>query len=165
VSRGLQYANLAGVLALAILCVVQWRRDRDLNLEVNRLEKTRIAGESKIQEQEKTLLGLTSDLALFKEQLTTARSDLRQARDRLRTVESENFQLTGERDQLREAITNWMSAVAIRDERINEANGRIRDLADQLNASIRKFNELTTNFNNVVTELNKQRADSGAAAK
>ncbi len=154
-NRALKWINLAGVLALAILCVIQWSRDRALNLEINRLEKARIDNEAKIQEQEKAIRGLNSDLALFKEQLTTTRSELKDTRDQLRTVELENINLSAERDQLRISITNWMEAVTLRDERIKEANERIQSLANDLNDSIGKFNELATNYNNVVADLNR----------
>lgn len=164
-TRALQYANLAGVLVLGALCAFQWQRDRTLNLEVNRLEKTRIADEAKIQEQEKSLEGLTRDLALFKDQLITARAELGESREKLRKAESENLQLIAHRDQLRESITNWMTAVSIRDERIREASDRIRSLADELNASIRKFNELATNYNSVVADLNKLNEERAASSE
>lgn len=147
-NRRLQYANLAGVLALAILCVVQWQRDRGLNLERNRLEKARIEDAAVIRDREKTVRGLTSDLALFKEQISTTRSELGETLDRLRQVESDNTNLATERDQLKESLTNWMAAVSIRDQRINEANQRIQGLAEELNRSIRKFNELAAHYNN-----------------
>ena len=40
-NRFLHWFNLAGVLALALLCVVQWRLNRQLNLELNAAEKAR----------------------------------------------------------------------------------------------------------------------------
>ena len=42
-------------------------------------------------------------------------------------------------------------------QRVKEANERIRELSDNLNASIRKFNELAEKYNNVVKELNEIR--------
>jgi len=39
------------------------------------------------------------------------------------------------------------TAVAVRDERMKRANARIQQLAEDLNASIRKYNELITNRN------------------
>lgn len=161
-SRGLQLFNLVGVVALAILCVFQWQRDRALNLEVNRLEQVRIDNEGKLSEQAKTLAGLNSDLALFKDQVTTARTELSELRDKFRIAETENVQLVAERDQLRESLTNWMQAVTLRDERLKEANAHIQDLGDRLNDSIRKYNELATNYNSVVTNLNTLRAAEGS---
>jgi chromosome segregation ATPase len=163
-SRRLQLANLAGVLALAILCVVQWKRDRALNLDVNRLEKARIENEQTIAEQQKNLKGLNSDLAMFKEQLTGARTELSEAQEKLRDVETQNSRLISERDQVRESLTNWMNAVHVRDERLKEANASIQDLADRLNAAIEKYNELATNYNSVVNDLNEARQSSTNSA-
>jgi hypothetical protein len=69
---------------------------------------------------------------------------------RVASTESTNQQLTLERDRLKAAITNWANAVVVRDERMKEANTRIEQLADDLNASIRKYNELATNRNAAV---------------
>ena len=73
-------------------------------------------------------------------------------------AEGEGRQLASQRDALKASVTNWAGAVASRDERLKEANVRIRQLADDLNASIRKFNDLATNHNAVVKELNELRA-------
>ena len=162
--RRLQLANLAGVLALAILCVIQWKRDRALNLDVNRLEKARIENEQTISEQKKNLDGLNSDLAMFKEQLTGARTELSEAQEKLREMETQNSRLISERDQVRESLTNWMNAVHVRDERLKEANASIQDLADRLNAAIEKYNELATNYNSVVNDLNEARQSSTNSA-
>lgn len=66
-----------------------------------------------------------------------------------------------ERDQLKGAITNWANAVALRDERMKEANARIEQLAADLNASIRKYNELVTNYNAVVRTLGGTHGQTG----
>jgi chromosome segregation ATPase len=149
--------NLAGVLVLVALCVLQWRGDRALNLEVNRLEKTRLSQETKIAEQVKNLHGLNDDLALFEEELTRAQSELGESRKKLQELERSQPQLATERDQLKESVTNWANAVAARDERLATANTRIQELADQLNGSIQKFNELATNYNAIVQNLNELR--------
>ena len=156
--KPLHYVNLFGVVALAVLCVAQWHRDRELNLEVNRMEKVRFDHESKLAEQQQTLSGLNADLVEFKEQFATNQAELAKARQQLRTGERETRQLTGERDQLKSSVTNWAAAVTSRDQQLNEANGQVRKLANELNASIRKFNELGTNHNSIVKELNELRA-------
>ncbi len=45
-----------------------------------------------------------------------------------------------------------------RDERLQEANAEIRRLSAGLNSSIHKFNDLATNHNAVVKDLNELRA-------
>ena len=156
--KRLQYVNLVGVLALAALCVVQWQRDRNLNLEVNRLEQMRLDQGSKLAEQERAMRGLNSDLAEFKEQFTKAQTELNDARQKIRAAERDGRQLTTERDQLKTSVTNWAAAVATRDDRLKEAGTQIRRLGYELNSSIRKFNELATSHNAVVKNLNELRA-------
>lgn len=169
-NRRLQILNLFGVVVLAVICVLQWKRDRALNLELNRNEKARLEQQAKLAEQEKSLRGLTDDLALFKEQLSRAQNEGGEAGRKLRELQRENQLLTSARNQLQESVTNWASAAAARDKLIAEANENIRTLNDrtrtlteQLNASILKFNELATNYNAVVEELNAARRAQGEA--
>jgi len=156
-NRTLQFGNLGGVLLLAALCVFQWQRDRRLNLNLRHSEKTRQAHEQKIGEQERSLRGLNADLTQLKEQLGRVHTEAKDSQERLETSERDNRQLTAERDQLRESMTNWAAAVSLRDQRLTEANERIRSLAADLNTSVQKFNELVTNYNAVVQSLNDLR--------
>jgi chromosome segregation ATPase len=170
-NRRLQILNLIGVLVLTVVCVLQWRRDRALNLELNQNEKIRLEQQATLAEQEKNLRGLTDDLALFKAQLGQAQTESAEDRKRIAKLERENQLLAAVRDQLQESVTNWSNAVSARDQLIAGANENIRTLNDrtrvlteQLNASIQKFNELATNYNAVVGELNtarRARAESG----
>jgi len=150
--------NLFGVAALVILCIAQWQRDRQLNLEVNRLEKLHHETQTKLSEQEQLIHGLNQDLAQFKEQLTKAQTESNETRQKLRAAEGEVRQLTAGKNQLKTSITNWVAAAAARDDRLKEANSEIRRLADELNASITRFNNLATNYNAVVKDLNEIRA-------
>lgn len=156
--KRLHYVNLFGVLALAALCVVQWQGDRQLNLEINRLEKTRLDQAAKLVEQETARRGLHADLAQFKEQFSKMQTELSGTRDKLRNAERTEIQLTTQRDELKASITNWVGAVTARDERLKEASTQMRRLSDELNASIRKFNDLATNHNAAVKELNELRS-------
>jgi DNA recombination protein RmuC len=167
----LQWINLFGVLALAALCVVQWQRDRKLNLQFNALEKVRQSQEQKIAEQERTARGLTDDLAQLKTQFQSTHTELTEARTTLGKLDRENVQLQSERDQLKASVTNWSQAVKKRDARLREANDQLRDLSTRLNdsivkfnelatnynASVKRFNDLATNYNDVVTQLNEAR--------
>ncbi len=164
-NRGLQFFNLFGVLALAVLCAVQWQSNRQLNLETNQLEKTRQTQQQKISEQEEAARGLTEDLSRFKEQVKAQHEDLDDAKKKLRETERAVAGLTAERNELRESVTNWVNAVAQRDALVKEANGRILELSTNLNASIQKFNELATNYNKTVQELNEAYAKSAVTNK
>ena len=155
--RPLQFVNLSGVLILAAVCVFQWQRDRRLNLDLRQSERTRQAHEQKLDEQDRNLRGLNSDLTQLKEQLGHIHSEAKDAQKKLEEAGRENRQLTVERDQLLQSVTNWSHAVTVRDLRLTEANERIHLLAADLNASIQKFNELATNYNAVVQSLNELR--------
>jgi chromosome segregation ATPase len=157
----LKYANLFGVLALAALCVCQWTHDRRLNLQVKRLDQIRLEQAAKIDQQASQLNGLNEDLGQLKTSLATERSLRSQVEQKLETAQATSQQLTLERDQFKGAISNWANAVALRDERMKEANARIEELAADLNASIRKYNELVTNYNAVVKALSENRGKTG----
>lgn len=154
----LKYMNLFGVLALAALCIAQWQRDRRLNLEVGRLDQVRLQQGAKIDEQAGLLKGLNEDLGQLKTSLGIEQSLRSQAEQKVVSTESVNQQLSVEQDQLKAAITNWAIAVVLRDERMKEANARIEQLAADLNASIRKYNELITNRNAAVRASGATRA-------
>jgi len=157
----LKYMNLIGVVALACLCVTQWLHDRRLNLEIKRLDQVRLEQSAKIDDQANQLKGLNEDLDQLKASLVTERDLRSQIEQKFGTAEAANEQLTLERDQLKGAITNWANAVALRDERMKEANARIEELAADLNASIRKYNELVTNYNAAVKALGGTRGQTG----
>ena len=161
-NRWLQYINLFGVLALAALCVFQWRMNRQLNLETNRLEKTRIEHTRQLEEQSKKVKGTTEDLETFREQLTRANVELKEQTEKFAASEANVDALTLERDAMKEALAKWTNAVAERDKQLKEGNAQIQKLADDLNAAVKKYNQLATNYNAVVEELNKLRS---AAAK
>jgi chromosome segregation ATPase len=129
------------------LCIAQWQRDRHLNLELGRLDQLRLQQAAKIDEQAGLLKGLDEDLNQLKTSLTNEQSLRSQVEEKAVSTENANQQLALERGQLKVAITNWANAVALRDERMKEANTRIEQLAADLNASIRKYNELATNRN------------------
>ena len=146
----LKYMNLFGVFALAVLCIAQWQRDRRLNLEIGHLDQVRLQQGAKIDEQASLLKGLNEDLGQLKTSLGNEQGLRSQAEQKVVSSEGANRQLAVERDQLKAAITNWVNAVEVRDECMKEANARIEQLADDLNASIRKYNELVTNRNAAV---------------
>ncbi len=177
-SRLLTWINLAGVLALAVLCAFQWRANRALNLDVNALQQNGQAQAARLAEQDKTLAGLASDLDSFRNQITRAHAELRETAGKLQASESAVAQLSAERDQLQESVARWSAAVRARDERIDEANHRIREVGGRLQEAVEKFNdlaarytertqqlnELTTRYNAIVEQLNQARGAKPANA-
>lgn len=156
-NRFIPYLNFIGVLVLAGICVTQWRQNRTLNLEVNQMQRTHQQETQKIAEQEKSIRGLTTDLTVLKEQFGQSHSNLTATRASLHKLEGASRQSALERDQLKESVTNWAAAVTARDERIQTANQEILSLSGQLNASIRKYNTLASNYNSTVKQLDEVR--------
>jgi hypothetical protein len=64
---------------------------------------------------------------------------------------------------LKSSVTNWVNAVAERDKRLEENNLRIQELATNLNSSIAKYNQLASNYNIVVKDLNALRSQAAPA--
>jgi len=158
--------NLLGVLALVVLCVLQWRHDGRLNLALNHAEQVRIEQAATLVDQTNQLNGLGEDLARFKFSLADEHQQRLQWEAKWRAANATNDLLAAECRQLNASITRWTNAVAARDERLREANGRIGALSTDLNNCIRKFNVLVTNYNAVVNDLNASRsasATNGAA--
>ncbi|MFO1487078.1 MAG: hypothetical protein U1F65_01235 [Verrucomicrobiota bacterium] len=163
-NRALPYLNLCGVVVLALLCGLQWRQNRRLNLDLNDALKTRLTQEQKLAESEQSLQGVNEDLARFKTQFTRTQEDLTAAREQQRSAERAQELATAERDQLKAGLTNWMHAVAERDTRLQEANDRITEVAGHLRESVQKFNLLVTNHNEVVARYNELVNKSSAEA-
>ncbi len=157
-NRALPILNLLGVLLLAILCVVQWRTNRQVNLEAAELTRIRHEQAARLEEQGKTISGLTADLDGFRTRLQDASTLAQETEAKLRPLEQEVRQLTQERDQLRGSVTNWAAAVAARDERLREFAAQIEELAAARNDAIGKFNALAERHNTVVNDLNEARA-------
>ncbi len=157
-NRALHYINSLGVVALAILCIFQWRANRESNLEANRLEKLRIEHSTEIEDLSRKLKGYTDDLENFRGQITRAAAKSSETDKKLATAERELDQARIEIAQLKTSVTNWADAVATRDILIKEANERIQQLSEQLNANVLTYNKLATNYNAVVAQLDALRA-------
>ncbi len=164
-NRWLQFVNLLGVLALTALYVFQWQMNRRLNLEVNQLEKTSISQTTQIEEQSKKLKGTADDLETFREQLARATVNLKEQTDKSLGHETKIDALTVERDGLKNSLAQWTNAVAARDKRLAESNAEIQKLADDLNAAVVKYNQLGSNYNTVVNDLNALRARAASTNK
>ncbi len=150
--------NLIGVLALGVLCVAQWRMDRRLNAELQRIEAIRADQSARLSEREKTIDGHVADLAALREHITRLTGELKETEGRLLDSERRAGHLASERDQLREAAKEWSEAVAARDEQLRSANLQIQELAARCNDTVLKFNELATNYNESVKLLNERTA-------
>ncbi len=157
-NRALPLLNLLGVLLLAGLCVVQWRDNRRLNLEAADLTRIRHEQAAKLEEQTKTITGLSADLDSFRTRLKDASEMVKVTDTKLRPLDREVRQLALERERLKASITNWSAAVTARDERLKEFADQAQELAAARNEAVTKFNELAEKHNAVVKDLNEARA-------
>jgi len=155
--RRLELVNLVGVLALALLCVVQWRNNRALNLEISRLQKAGIERASKLADHEKTIAGQNADLDTFRAQLIERNDTLKTNDAELANLRQETQQLRSESEQLKNSIKTWSAAVHERDTRLKEASSELQRLANERDTTIQKFNDLATKHNAIVADLNEAR--------
>lgn len=149
-----QYVNLLGVLALGCLCIIQWRVNRELNLETQRLDQLRLDQQAQLEERDRSIQGYRADLDQFREQVTQTRRRLNETEANLVAARRELERLGQERDQLRTSITNWAAAVAARDEQLETAASQLRQLGADRNEAVSRFNELAEQHDAVVAELN-----------
>ncbi len=161
--KAVTYLNLVGVLCLVGLCLAQWGRDRELNLELNRLRREAYSQSSRLEEQAKSSREQTADLGELKNHFESAALEKALLREKLRTAERDLHRLAEERDQFQNSVTQWIRAVVTRDERLKEAAAQIRQGEQELTVSIHKFNTLASNHNGVVKDLNELRSLSKLA--
>lgn len=166
------YFNLLGVLALGILCAAQWQVNRNLNLKVISLEKTRARQDQKIAEQDKRIEGDAADLQDLRERLEQSDKSLREAQATVTSLQRDVARATAERDRaladrktlldererVKTILDQYVAAVAQRDGVIKQANIDIQGLVDQRNDAIARFNSLATQYNAMVKEENDARA-------
>jgi chromosome segregation ATPase len=150
VNRFLQYFNLLGIGSLCLLCCLQWRNNRQLNLQINHLEQTGIELQRQVAIQAKTISGQTADLDDFRHRLELSEAALKESQDKFAALAAQRDQLITERDQLKTALAQWTAAVAQRDAVIKAANEQIMKLTADRNDAIGKFNELANRYNGLV---------------
>jgi chromosome segregation ATPase len=163
--RALHYTNLFGVLALSVVCILQWRINRDLNLQAGRLEKERINQQIRLEEQDKQIKAHAADLDSFREHVQKASLELKAAESNLIVARQHSAQLTAERDQLNESIEQWTRAVAQRDEQLTRASEQLQKLATERNEIVTKFNGLASKHNEVVEQLNHRTREYNTLAE
>ncbi len=161
-TRFLQWFNLVGVLALAALCVQQWRINRHLNHEFNEACKLCLSHSQNLGEKDRKLKSAAADLEVFRDQLTRATASLKETETKLAALDRQVKQLTNERDQLKTSVTNWAAAVTARDTQLKQAGADLKMLADDRNATVLKFNELAARQNDLVKEIERRTKEHNA---
>jgi septal ring factor EnvC (AmiA/AmiB activator) len=148
-NRFLTILNLAGVLAVATLCITQWHTNSQLDAQVRTLNKTCADQQDKITEQAQTIKEDAADLEDVHQRLSLAEDQLADTQQKLALRNAEY-------EQLRSTLKKWIQAVADRDAALKQAGVEIRQIAAERNDAIQKFNDLATKYNAVVTTESKQ---------
>jgi len=156
--KPLSFINLAGVLALAVLCAAQWQGNRQLNHEINRLESIRIAQDEQLQRRDTAIAGHLEDIETLKAKVLQLTDTLRTTEGELRAEKQKTAQLASEREQLRKSVTEWAAAVEARDERIAENQSQIQELAQLQSEAVTRYNTLAKDYNEAVKLLNERTA-------
>jgi chromosome segregation ATPase len=153
VNRWLQSFNLFGVLALAVLCGVQWQRNRRVNLEVEALIKSGAEQAGKLKEHDRAVKGCTADLESFRTQVANNHETLQLNEAKAGAAARLLAQITNERDQLKSSVASWTAAVTARDDQLKVVGERLRKAADERNELVTKWNGLGEKYNALVQQL------------
>ncbi len=146
--------NLIGVLALGVLCVSQWRMNRQLHGELDRLEEVRREQAAKLDERDRTINGQQADLDALRAHLTRVTGELGTSEELARQLTRQVAQLEDERAQLQEGGRKWADAVAARDGQIRSAQEQLREVVGRANETVTKYNELAGQYTALVETLN-----------
>jgi uncharacterized coiled-coil DUF342 family protein len=163
--RFFQWFNFLGICALAVLCGLQWRENRRVNLEAIGLEKTRLAQVAQLADRDKAIKGYLADLDELHQRLTISEAALKETEMKLTAVTlernrltTERNQLAAQRDQLKANLDQWIAAVTARDAALKKAGEELQKIATERNDAVLKFNELAGKYNAIVKDLNGTKA-------
>ena len=154
-SRHLQFINFGGVALLAGLSLAQWRSNSHLNHKILQLEEDRQKIAVSLTTQETTAKGCAADLEAFRQQVTTAGTNLAELTRKQSSLETEKTRFQAENETLRLSLTNWVEAVEARNTRIQEMNGRLKDMVEKQNTTVSNFNKLAGKYGETVKLLNE----------
>ena len=153
-SKLLQTVNFILALALAAICLVQWRRERTYHLEIVNLDKTRQEQVIKIEQDERQIHGYREDLADFKKPVEKMQASLEEQEGVITSNRAQIARLDLENAQLKNAVDAWKKGVADRDDAIKKQNESIRKVAAERDDMVKKFNDLAKQQNEVVQKYN-----------
>jgi len=164
-NRPLQWFNLAGVLALALLAVIQWQANRHVNLQLINAEAAELRQSRGLAEKDQTIQGNIEDMNEFRARVAKAATELEEqcsavkaAEDKLAGVEAERARLAASVEGLKAALEQWKAAVAARDTELKQADARAAGLVTDRNEAVGRFNDLATKYNAAQDQL-KQAAE------
>jgi uncharacterized coiled-coil DUF342 family protein len=155
--------NFVGVLALMVLCCVQWQANREVQLRLMAVETDRGQWVEKVKEEERTLAGTVADLNEFRGRLADAEKDGETLKGTLAGTVADRDQARAQRDAylasaiaLEKALDQWKAAVAAWEEALRQANAAVQKLAGDRNEAVTKLNDLVATSNGEIKAANEQ---------
>src|ERR1700683_1420204 len=123
-NRLVTYFNFLGIVALAILCMIQWDANSRIYSQPHVTNRIRLEQAAKLNEQDATLNQNSTDLADLRQRLSLAASDLKDVSEKLDAANQK-------RDQLKSEVDKTVAACTARDQEIGQASDEIKKLAGE----------------------------------
>jgi chromosome segregation ATPase len=166
-TRALAVINFVGVVALALLCAVQWRGGNQMARDIATLQITNQHQADTIDQQATTIKENTADLDEFRQRLNASESFLKDLQRQLAVMTGDRDSLAAARDQLQSqivalkgALDKWEAAVKTdeaaikdRDAMLRQANDQLQTLAAQRNDAVNKYNDLVNQYNALAKQI------------
>ena len=146
--RALPIINFVGCLLLAVVVVIQWRREQSLENDLGRSRAMVVQRDEELTKEKQRADGLARDVRLLKESVESQQQALEQAQGDLakRDSEATNLQgevtrLTAEGDAAAKRVAEWQQGLAARDRRIETLEAALKEARARLDEAIAKLKQ------------------------
>lgn len=156
--RTLTWINALAIPLLVGLCVLQWIRERALQLE---LRQSRIDLHELRKEHHRLAARLETtraDLDRFKASYRASEHRAAELRQELERESLQRERLAAEAAHLRTALTNWIDALQQREDQLRVAATRIQALNEQLMDVADRYRRCVTNYETLREQYSRMRA-------
>lgn len=148
--RSLPLLNFLGVLALSGICVMQWIRHHTTDQQLQRTQEALQRMESDLHVRTSAETGVKSDLDAFKNRWMESQQNAQELQARLQEAQKELTQAHAQTEEWTRQKAQWTGAISNREARLREALDQIRVLNAELQARAQKYNQLASNYNQVI---------------
>lgn len=137
--RGLILFNSIGVLVLALIAGLQWWNNLAQHEQFQEERRAHVACETELTELRQRAESLDGDVLRLKAGLTDAQKAANEASTARPELEGQIKVLTAERDQLKQQLAMWETAVKDRDIRITTLSAQIKEARARLDEAIQRL--------------------------
>lgn len=148
IPRILPILNALGCLAMLVLVVVQWGRERDTGRRLDDANRSLAISRGETSAAQTRIRLLENDIAALKESVEATQKSAESTARELTESSVAAGNLRTELDAMRARVVEWETAVKQRDERIRELNRdleatrkRLQEAIDRIKAASRKSEE------------------------